>query len=510
MTLTDINTADRSALRQFISDTLRAAAARIDSGNVTIARLRELTRDWTGWDGMSKLTATASVEELRLAAHAIKERVADMDEESGAPPLPAPPASIEVHDGVDDGVDEDIDEDGNEDGDEFDKLAREAAELAKRMAKAKAKAAAKPAVVADPTLRSDFEAFRHATSIGMDNMASAVASLRSDLQPVLDVLHSAGGAAALPPRIVASVRAATTGDRMLLETLPFFIPGTAQPTIPAVASPPSFGKTYMADEIGRMYDAVFFHPFKDALDEVDSLVGTLMPRSDGTFAVVDGPLVRAMRAAAAGMNTLFIGDEAFNASKKTMEWMLSTLSARFVEFDGKVQRCYVLQTKHSTEAGDFEVLTAPEDKLNILFCGNLRGNPPEAFMSRVTLLRFDYEEKWAEETALARLQHYSSGVFDAASADVKEWASKWAKAMTASRARYSTMELARPLCFRFLIGAVSNVCRMKSSPTLSDLSGYVKKYAPQQLAIQNAATQDTDELSRKTALEIVKDFESVL
>jgi hypothetical protein len=507
MTTTEINAADRSALRQYISDTLRAAAARLDGGAATIARLRELTRDWTGWDGMSKLTATATVEELRTAAHAIAARIAGPAEESGAPPLlPAPPASIEVPD--DDEAEEEDGEDEGDDGDEFDKLAREAAALAKRMAKAKAKAATTAA--ADPALRADFESFRHTTATGMDNMASAVASLRSDLQPVLDVLHSAGGAAALPPRIVASVRAAATGDRMLLETLPFFIPGTAQPTIPAVASPPSFGKTYMADEIGRMYDAVFFHPFKDALDEVDSLVGTLMPRSDGTFAVVDGPLVRAMRAAASGMNTLFIGDEAFNASKKTMEWMLSTLSARFVEFDGTVQRCYVLQTKHSTEAGDFEVLTAPEDKLNILFCGNLRGNPPEAFMSRVTLLRFDYEEKWAEETALARLYHYSGGVFADTDADVKLWASKWAKAMTASRARYSTMELARPLCFRFLIGAVSNVCRMKSSPTLSDLSDYVKKYAPQQLAIQNAATQDTDELSRKTALEIVKDFESVL
>lgn len=491
-------TATRDEMREFIPAILRWKAIELD-GSVKLSRMRELV-NVTGWESLSQLTATATIPQLREACEKL---LLAYYPGAAAPLLPEPPAEITVpvmpgitgpgDEPEDEDGDEPEDEDEDEDGDEFDKLAREAAALAKRMAAAKAKAAAKPAVAADPTLRPEFEAFRTEVRGSFDK-------LQDELKPLMDAVRSGGGV--LPPRIVATVKAAISGDRMLAETMQFFIPGTAQPTIPAVASPPSFGKTYMADEIARGYDASFFHPFKDSLDEIDSLVGTLMPRSDGTFAVVDGPLVRAMRAAAAGMNTLFIGDEAFNASKKTMEWLLSTLSARFVEFDGKVQRCFVLQTKHSTESGDFEVLVAPEDKLNLLFCGNLRSNPPEAFMSRVTLLRFDYAEEWAVETALNRLHFYSGGVFDPADESVKIWAACWGKAMTLSRQRYSTMELARPLCFRFLIGAVSNVCRTVASPTLEDLSRYVRKYAPQQLAIQNAATQDTDEASFKVAVEV--------
>jgi hypothetical protein len=406
--------------------------------------------------------------------------------------------------------------------DEIARLVAEAEDLAKRAsdaAKAVAAAASSPRVagmtaadrekiakIEDMVLRHDADIGDMKTSMealhdGMDDVKTSLAPIAS----ILDAIKASTIGTTLPPVVTATIKAVVSGDRLLSEVLPFFTPGVQQGNqIPCVASPPSFGKTFMSDEISRLYDGSFFHPFKDSLDEVDSLVGTLMPRSDGTFAVIDGPLVSAARLASTGVNTLFIGDEIFNASKKTLEWMQSFLSPRLVEVvnpDGTtgLRRCFVIQTKHSLEDGTFEVIKAPEECLHFLFLGNLRTNPPEALMSRCRLMRFDYEEKWAAETALQRLEGYSGGLFSGSDAD--GWAKMWAKAMTASREAYSRMEVSRPLCFRFLIGAVTHIVRQPDA-SLGKLTDYVFKWAPHQIAVQNAATQDTD----KSSADAVKAF----
>jgi hypothetical protein len=321
--------------------------------------------------------------------------------------------------------------------------------------------------------------------------------------PMLDAIMAAlPSGAPLPPRVVAAIAASSGGkDRMLDAVMPFFSPGLEQTcAIPTVISPPSFGKTYMADTIASLYDTSYFHPFKDDIDEVSALVGVVSPRPDGTLLVADGPLTAAIRSASAGVNTLFVGDEVFNATRKTLEWMLSTLSPRVY---GGV-RCYILQTRQVEEDGTFEILRAPVDKLHVLFMGNLRAAPPEAFASRIQMLRFDFSKEWAADVCLQRLEYFSSGVFARTDSASTNFATRFATLMEATRQKYSTLELARPLCFRFLIAAVQNVCRWNATPTVLHLVEYFYKYLPQQLAVQNAATQDTDEASFKIAGDLIK------
>lgn len=326
----------------------------------------------------------------------------------------------------------------------------------------------------------------------------------SSITPILDAIMAAlPTGAPIPPRVVAAVAAATSGgkDRMLNAVLPFFTPGLEQTcAIPAVVSPPSFGKTFMADSIAALYEARYFHPFKDDIDEISALVGVVSPRPDGSLLVADGPLTAAIRSAQSGVKTLFVGDEVFNASRKTLEWMLSTLSPRV--HDG--ERCYILQTRQVEEDGTFEILRAPVTNLHVLFMGNLRASPPEAFASRIQMLRFDFSKEWAMDVCLQRLEYFSGGAFDPSDSATKAFAGKFANLMEATRQKYSTLELARPLCFRFLIAAVQNVCRWNATPTLDHMKEYFTTYLPQQIAVQNAATQDTDAASFKLASELVK------
>ena len=517
----DPATATRDEMRSWVSASARSLATHIH-GSPTINSLREVMRS-VGYPSLSAVIAEGTMETLRKCVTGLTDeaRKAGLllapepaaaapapDTAAPAPaPLPPPPSRIVVDDLIE--------------VDEATRLASEAADLAERAAAAaaaaRAAAASRPAPAAGMTEadreRLDrVEGLANATADAMRGESSRLAALEERIAPLTAVLDaitasSAGAPPSLPPAAAAAVKAAVSGDRLLTEVLPFFTPGLPQGNqIPCVASPPSFGKTFMSDEISRLYDGSFFHPFKDSLDEIDSLVGTLMPRADGTFAVIDGPLVSAARLASSGVNVLFVGDEIFNASKKTLEWMQSFLSPRLVECvnpdDGtsSLRRCFVIQTKHSLEDGTFEIIKAPEECLHFLFLGNLRTNPPEALMSRCRLMRFDYDPTWAFETAKQRLAGYSGGLFSGPAAE--EWAKRWAMAMTASREAYSRMEVSRPLCFRFLIGAVTHVARQPGA-SLDMLSEYVAKWAPHQIAVQNAATQDTDATSVAVVRKIV-------
>lgn len=530
----DPATATRDEMRSWVSASARSLATHIH-GSPTINSLREVMRS-VGYSSLSSVIAEGTMEMLRKCVTGLTDEARKVglllapESAAAAPaPLPPPPARIVVDEVVE--VDEAtrlariaVDEVVEfVEADEATRLAAEAADLAERAAAAaaaaRAAAASRPAPVAGMTEadreRIDrIEGLANATAAAVAVKTDRIAALEESIAPLTAILDaikssSAGAPPTLPPAAAAAVKAAVSGDRLLTEVLPFFTPGLPQGNqIPCVASPPSFGKTFMSDEISRLYEGSFFHPFKDSLDEIDSLVGTLMPRADGTFCVIDGPLVSAARLASTGVNVLFVGDEIFNASKKTLEWMQSFLSPRLVEFtnpDGTtgLRRCFVIQTKHSLEDGTFEVIKAPEECLHFLFLGNLRTNPPEALMSRCRLMRFDYDPVWACETAQQRLAGYSGGLFSGPAAE--EWAKRWATAMTASREAYSRMEVSRPLCFRFLIGAITHVSRQPGA-SLDMLSDYVAKWAPHQIAVQNAATQDTD----ATSVAVVKTIVSTV
>lgn len=521
----NVDKATREELRSWVSATARTLAT-VLHGAPSLASLKEVMLR-VGHNSLSEVIAVGSMDTLRKAVVSLTEQAVKhgVPVVGGVfePPLPTTPlftadameelkARVTVFDPPEK-VSADTEDDAS-------RLASEATDLARRAAAAAAaaaKAASMPRPAAgmaavDKERIDNLERLASATAASLLDESAKLRAMEDKLAPLAAVLDtitasSAASAPALPPAAVAAVKAAVTGDRLLSEVLPFFTPGLPQGNqIPCVASPPSFGKTFMSDEISRIYDGAFFHPFKDSLDEIDSLVGTLMPRSDGTFAVIDGPLVSAARLASTGVNVLFVGDEIFNASKKTLEWMQSFLSPRLVPYLGAdgvetLRRCFVIQTKHSMEDGTFEVIKAPEENLHFLFLGNLRTNPPEALMSRCRLMRFDYDPAWAADTAYERLNGYSGGLFSGP--DTKAWSLAWAKAMTASREAYSRMEVSRPLCFRFLIGAVTHVSRQPGA-NLGMLTEYVAKWAPHQIAVQNAATQDTDPTSREAVGKIIK------
>lgn len=504
----------KEELRIFISGNLKKIAA-VKSGAEfpTSTAIQAVCAEF-GYESVADMTAYARIPEMkeiaaRIMAHPLWAGPApspaceNKDAEQAEPAMTKSKVSVMVADEIEPAA-ETPDPSSRVPVDEDDALTKALAETERQMAKLR-EAAAKRAGSVPPDLMSRIE--------GMDKRLDAhhsvikvvtkdVADCNAEvgrLKPVIDAIMAALPASTPPPpRVVAAVAAAVspTKDRMLEAVRPFFTPGLEQTcAIPAVVSPPSFGKTYMADSIAGLYEASFLHPFKDDIDEISALVGTVTPRPDGTLLTADGPLTAAIRSAQAGTKTLFIGDEIFNATRKTLEWMLSTLSPRV--HDGK--RCYILQTRQVEEDGTFEILRAPVENLHILFMGNLRASPPEAFASRIQLLRFDFSKEWAQEVCLQRLEYFSGGLFNEKVPAVRTWAEKFALLMEATRARYSTLELARPLCFRFLIAAVQNVCRWESSPEVKHLTAYFEKYLPQQIAVQNAATQDTDPASHKVA-----------
>lgn len=494
MNTSEIATASKETLRRWISGTVKkVASTRSGKEFPTTDEIVAVCRE-VGHDNVASMTAYATLETMRSIATTLTGMVGG---EEGVPIISSfvPPTADE---GDDTGFSPPSEE----------LPLSEVARLKALSALLGGSSKPDPKVVGrlDDLARAVADVTRTVSEVDRAQTLSKerLSKIEAGLGAVEKLSELLGSGAPPPPRILAAAVAAGIGGgkcRMLSEVIRFFVPGEEQTcAIPAVASPPSFGKTYMADTIAALYEAYFLHPFKDDIDEIPNLVGTVVPRSDGSLLVADGPLTAAIRAAASGMNTLFIGDEIFNATRKTLEWMLSTLSPRV--YEGK--RCYVLTTRQVQEDGTFEVLRAPVDKLHVLFMGNLRGAPPEAFMSRCQLLRFDFTAEWAQEVALDRLEHFSGGAFASSSTTVRAWASKFVAAMRQSREKYGTLEVARPLCFRFLIAAVQNVCRWNASPTVKDLSEYFGKYLPQQIATQNAATQDTDPTSLKVAQAIAE------
>lgn len=507
-----ISTMSKDNLRAFISHTIKKVACSTEGttfpgSKAVLSVCREL-----GYDNVSEITAYADLASLRSVASVLCKKltgVTPIDATATATAIMAEAqrARMPERRSARSSEGEDLLLEENE----FTKALADAEKHITKLREAAAAASkrtATSAVSPDLLERIDGMDRRLDTTHGVVKaVVKDVADCNAEvgrIKPVIDAIMAALPAATPPPpRVVAAVAAAVspTKDRMLEAVRPFFTPGLEQTcAIPAVVSPPSFGKTYMADTIAGLYEASFLHPFKDDIDEISSLVGTVTPRPDGTLLTADGPLTAAIRSAQAGTKTLFIGDEIFNATRKTLEWMLSTLSPRV--HAGK--RCYILQTRQVEEDGTFEILRAPVENLHILFMGNLRTSPPEAFASRVQLLRFDFSKGWAKEVCLQRMEYFSGGEFKPSAPAVIDWADKFSTLMEATRARYSTLELARPLCFRFLIAAVQNVCRWEASPTVGHLSEYFNKYLPQQIAVQNAATQDTDPTSKKLAEELVK------
>ena len=246
--------------------------------------------------------------------------------------------------------------------------------------------------------KEDHSRTLHAHSDALNGLHNDVEDLKaaagSTLEPRLAALESALSTAPAAVRTRAATHAAAASNPILAKVLPYYPAGSDNAaTVCALLSPPSFGKSHTARELGRTYDLFLEHGCSDDVDEISTLLGTVAPDGKGGFITVDGVLTQAVRAAADGKNVLLFLDEIFRLSARAQEWMLTFLAP---SRDG-----FTIRTRKALADGTFETLTAPTDRLHILTAANLtHTEPTEAFWSRLHKIRIPFDV-----AALATIAH---------------------------------------------------------------------------------------------------------
>lgn len=234
-----------------------------------------------------------------------------------------------------------------------------------------------------------------------DDLNDLKAGTGSTLEPRLAALETALAAAPAAVRTRAATHAAASTNPILAKILPYYPAGSDNAaTVCALLSPPSFGKSHTARELGRTYDLFLEHGCSDDVDEISTLLGTVAPDGKGGFLTVDGVLTQAVRAASEGKNVLLFLDEIFRLSARAQEWMLTFLAPS--------KHGFSLRTRKALPDGTFETLTAPTDRLHILTAANLtHTEPTEAFWSRLHKIRIPFDVAALAAIAAQVLTSYS-------------------------------------------------------------------------------------------------------
>lgn len=234
-----------------------------------------------------------------------------------------------------------------------------------------------------------------------DNLNDLKASAGSALEPRVTALETALATAPAAVRTRAATHAAASTNPILSKVLPYYPAGADNAaTVCALLSPPSFGKSHTARELGKTYDLFLEHGCSDDVDEISTLLGTVAPDGKGGFVTVDGVLTQAVRAAADGKAVLLFLDEIFRLSARAQEWLLTFLAP---SRDG-----FTVRTRKALADGTFEILTAPTDRLHILCAANLtHAEPTEAFWSRLHKIRIPFDVSALATIAAQVLASYS-------------------------------------------------------------------------------------------------------
>ena len=325
-----------------------------------------------------------------------------------------------------------------------------------------------------------------------------IADALTTLSGKLDTLESA--LAVAPPIVrarVARTLAPSTVNPMadaLAKTYTCGEPVRGYPVV--LLSGPSLGKTYNVRAFAKAqgYDVFLAHGCSRDMDEIATLVGTALPDTEkGTgFALPDGVLTQAWRAASAGQNVMLLLDEIWRLSETAQEWLLTALQP---DSDGYL----TLRTRRTVD-GALEVLRAHTRHLHIVGAANLteRTDVVEAFWSRFCKRRFAFTADTVREVARHILA--SAGIVDADD----RLATGYARIVEESRRQFSSGAVRYPLDIRVLesAAAISDgtaaSCRDELCELLADHSAHWNDIADTDTKGISAATEWQAQLRRLT------------
>lgn len=315
-----------------------------------------------------------------------------------------------------------------------------------------------------------------AVSSAVQPVADAVADLKAQMAGVLDIADKLKADAKTATR-AALVVAAATGNKLLDAMLKYYKPGVYRETKLCLTSPPGFGKSYAAKQLGRSYDLYLEHGCSPDLDEITTLKGGPVPDTDGNFHVIDGVLTQAVRAAAAGKTVLLLLDEIFRLPHKAQDWLLTFLVPESTP-EGPIFR---LRTNHA-DGGKFEVLTCPAGKLHIIAATNLSFDKPHpAFWDRFRMVRVEFDKDLIAEAA--RVHHGPAFGVELS----ERFCKKFADIMAESRQLVKAGTIAYPVGFRQLRTA----CEFAATPTDADVAKELLPVLQDQVLNWDGDTGDT-------------------
>jgi MoxR-like ATPase len=323
------------------------------------------------------------------------------------------------------------------------------------------------------TLESDRNTHGHNLTQLFNEVDALKRGAGSALESRLSALESALSTAAPTTRARAALSVSASSNPILNRLAPYYSAGSDNAaTVCALLSPPSFGKSHTARELGRAYDVFLEHGCSDDLDEIATLLGTITPDGKGAFLQVDGVLAQAVRAASEGRTVLLFLDEIFRLSPRAQEWLLSFLAPSKAGF--------TLRTRRALPDGTLETLTAPTDRLHILCAANLtQTEPAEAFWSRLHKIRIPFDK-----TALAAI---AEQVLSAHGIPAAKLPAAFADLMDSTRRACKEGALRYPADIRLLARAAAHA----PAPDEAEVARLVAASLPDACAVWDGELGDT-------------------
>ena len=317
----------------------------------------------------------------------------------------------------------------------------------------------------------------------LDNRQSAIeAAMQSRLetalapvQPMLDALANDATVNTSPRTPVISAVAA--GNPLMTKLAPYYQPGKDVGVPVLVTSPPSFGKSYTIRELGKSYDVYLEHGCSDDMDEIATMQGTPSPDGEGGFAIADGVLAEAVRAAAEGKTTLVLLDEVLRWPETVQAWLLTFMTG----FQHNGEKWYRLRTRHVVD-GSWEVIECRAHYLHIVAAANLTMTMPvQAFWSRFWKIRVEFSKAYCETTAAAILN--AKGITHSG-----KLAKTFANVMNESRVSVKQAKTAQPVDFRLLEFAAMTA----PDPTEKSVGQRIAEGISDAVAVWDGDLGDTD------------------
>jgi len=313
-----------------------------------------------------------------------------------------------------------------------------------------------------------------------------LAPLASTLKEIADIMKTKTSV-----RLPVATAVASGNNPMLEKVAPYYTAGETCCVPVCISAPPSYGKSYSVEILGKQYETFVQHGCNGSEDEFASLQGGFQPDSKtGGWKVVDGKLAQAVRSASEGNNTLFFLDEAFRMHPETAENLLQFLAPQPDEDGDDV---YKLYTKHS-DGSNLELLQCKADKLHIICATNLcEVEPPEALMSRFLIKHVQYETKMIEHIGESVAKKF--GI-----ANPTNLAKLYAKAMGESRKMRANGQILLPLCIRTL----KRACMVAKDATDESVREWIRDESMDAMLMWNSDTGDVTEDSVAGVRELAK------